>query len=274
MADRLVEQHARPAGAAHDRHLAGGRCHRLQIDQRLRERFVDRAFAGRGIEQAIVEIAAADAEEATLAPAILLDDDRDVEPHQRADVRGDEAVGPHNLDHAPRSRQPDRHLRDARILRTRERVDRLAQRNLLRERHEAERIGIAIEMPIRARRRRRLSGFGRIEQAHRLGGAADRGFRNLVGMSERGRLPRHAAQAEARLGVEVRRLEAAIVEAEALRRQILQVELAIVGPRQSLRRKPSCGVRVQQAIAIQEGAGVGEARHAGRYRRPRGAIKR
>ncbi len=44
VADRLVQHHARPAGAEHDVHLAGRRRHRVEIDQRLAHRLVDRVL--------------------------------------------------------------------------------------------------------------------------------------------------------------------------------------------------------------------------------------
>ena len=93
---------------------------------------------------------------ARLAPAVLLDDDRDVEADQRAHVGGDEAVGADDLDHAPRARQPDRDLRHARIARARGGVDRLAQVHLVGERHQIERIGVGVEVAVGALRRRGL----------------------------------------------------------------------------------------------------------------------
>ena len=46
VADRLVQHHARPAGAEHHVHLAGRRRHRFEIDQRLAHRLVDRGLPG------------------------------------------------------------------------------------------------------------------------------------------------------------------------------------------------------------------------------------
>ncbi len=111
VADRFVEQHAGPAGAEHDRHLAGRRGDRLEVDQRLGQRDVDRAVPCRLVEQLVVEIAAAKAVIAGLAPAVLLGDDLDAEAHQRANVGGDEAVGADDVDHAPACRQADADLR-------------------------------------------------------------------------------------------------------------------------------------------------------------------
>ena len=46
VADRFVQHDAGPAGAEHHVHLAGRRRHRLEIDQRLAQRLVDRALPG------------------------------------------------------------------------------------------------------------------------------------------------------------------------------------------------------------------------------------
>src|SRR3546814_10668544 len=83
-------------------------------------------------------------------------------------------------------------------------------------------------MPVGMLRRRRGLALRRIEQGQRLGGAADRGFADVVGMGEAGHLPRHAAQAEARIGRIIGGLQPPVIEAEALARPILKVRLAIV----------------------------------------------
>ena len=101
VADRFVEQHARPAGAEHDGHLAGRRGDRFQVHQRLGQRDVDRPVPLRRLEQPVVEIAPAEAVVAGLAAVAVLGDDLHVEADQRADVVGDEAVGADDLDHAP-----------------------------------------------------------------------------------------------------------------------------------------------------------------------------
>ena len=138
VADRLVQQHAGPAGAEHDRHLAGRRGDRFEVHQRLGQRDVDRPVPGRRLEQIVVEIAAAEAVIAGLAPAVLLGDDLDVEPDQRPHVMGDEAVGADDVDHAPRCpASADRDLGDARIAGAGGGVDLLAERDLARERDQA-----------------------------------------------------------------------------------------------------------------------------------------
>src|SRR3546814_6503210 len=93
VADSLVKQQAGPAGAEQHGEFARGGIDRAQIDERLVQRFVDRAVPLRGFEQMIVHITAAEAEIAALAPPILLDHDRDVQTHERADVGCEEAIG-------------------------------------------------------------------------------------------------------------------------------------------------------------------------------------
>ena len=130
VADRFVEQHPGPAGAEQDGELARGGIDCAQIDERLRQRLVDRAVPLRRFEQMIVHIAPAEAEHAGLAATILFDDDRDIEADERADVGGEEAVGADDLDHRPAARERNRHLRDARVARARRGVDFLTQRDL------------------------------------------------------------------------------------------------------------------------------------------------
>src|SRR5690348_2141219 len=92
VANSLVEQDSRPAGAEHHRHLAGRRGDGFEIGQRLAERNVDRTVPLGFFEQASVEIAAAQAVIAGLAASVLLRDDLDAETHERTDVRGDETM--------------------------------------------------------------------------------------------------------------------------------------------------------------------------------------
>ncbi len=119
-----------PAGAATE----------FEVDQRLGESDVDRPVPSRFVEQPVVEIAAAKAMIAGLPPAVLLGDDLDVEPDQRPDVGGDEAVGADDVDHPPAGGQRHRDLDDARIAGPRGGIDPLAERDLAGERDEAERI--------------------------------------------------------------------------------------------------------------------------------------
>src|SRR3546814_2788933 len=70
-----------------------------------------------GLEQVVIEIAAAHTEHTAFASAVLFQDDRDVEAHQRADVACGKAVGANDVDDAPASGEAYRDLRHTRIAR-------------------------------------------------------------------------------------------------------------------------------------------------------------
>ena len=87
-------------------------------------------------------------------------------------------------------------------------------------------------------------------------------------MGEGGGLARHAAQAEAGLGVEIGGLQPAVVEAEALRGGILKVELAIVAALQRVGGEAQGGIGIEPVGAIEEAAGIcAHASHIGGPRR-------
>ncbi len=64
---------------------------------------------------------------------------------------------------------------------------------------------------------------------HGLGGALQRGLAQLPGMREAGRLAGHRAQAEALARIEAGVLDPAVVEQDALRLAVFEIELAVVG---------------------------------------------
>nr|WP_264081027.1 hypothetical protein [Sphingopyxis sp. OAS728] len=154
MADGFVEQHAGPAGAEQYGELARRGVDRAEVDERLGQRLVDRAVPLRGFEEMIVHVTPAEAEIAGFAAAVLLDHDRHVEADERADVGREETVSADDFDDRPAARERDRYLDDARIARARRGVDFLAERDLLREGNEVERVRLVIEVAVGARRRR------------------------------------------------------------------------------------------------------------------------
>ena len=180
------------------------------------------------LEQIVVEIAAAEPVIAGLAPAVLLGDDLHAEPDQRPHVGCDEAVGANDVDHAPACGESDADLDDARIAGASRGVDLLAQRDLVGERDQAQRILGAIHRLIGALRRRGRRALGGIEQLESRRGAVDRRLADLIGVGEGGGLAGDAAQPEARAGVIVGGLQPPVVEPERLARAVLEIELAIV----------------------------------------------
>ena len=248
VADRFMEQHAGPAGAAHHLHLARRRGDRFQIDQRLRQRGVDTAVPGRGIEQMIVEIAPAEPEAAGFAAVAILRHDRDVEADHRADVAGNEPAGADDVDHAPAARQRDADLVDPGIARAGGGVDLGAQPDLVGERNRRQRIVGAVHRLVGAWRGGGWLGLRRIEQAQGRGGAVDRGGADFIGVGEGGGLASHAAQPEARGVIVIGGLQPAIVEAERFAQAVLQIQLAIVVARQMPGRETLGLFGIQRAI--------------------------
>src|SRR3546814_8558760 len=108
---------AGPARAKQNGHFARRRGDRAQVDACLRNGFVNSAAPAFGLEQVVIEIAAAHTEHTAFASAVLFQDDRDVEAHQRADVACGKAVGANDVDDAPATGEAYRALRHTRIAR-------------------------------------------------------------------------------------------------------------------------------------------------------------
>ena len=230
VADRFVQQHAGPAGAHHDRHLASRRGDRIRgSTSAWAKRHVDRAVPLRFLEQRGRKDSGRRARGSRSRVG------------RSARRRSGRRAAPAAARRRRRSRRArtmsitlqlaasaDADLHDARIAGPRRGVDLLAQRDLLGERDEAERVFGAIHRLVGALRRRRGRALARVEQLERRCGALDRRFADLVGVGEGGGLAGHAAQAEARGAVIIGGLQPAVVEAERLARAILQVKLAIV----------------------------------------------
>ncbi len=94
VADRFVQQHAGPARAEHDGHVARGRIDRLEIDERDAYRFAREAVGAPVFEQFPESITPAAARAAGFATAVLLGDHLHVDAHERANIRRERAVGP------------------------------------------------------------------------------------------------------------------------------------------------------------------------------------
>ncbi|MNN34544.1 hypothetical protein D3C81_1483530 [compost metagenome] len=130
MADGLVQQHARPTRTQH--HWQGtGRCRdRLQVHQGLAQRLTGIAHHPLFGEKAVVGTPAT-ALPAALAAAVLLDDDTDVEAHQRAHIGSEAAIGCCDQDPLPDPGHAHADLLDAGIQGTGGGIDTLEQLDLL-----------------------------------------------------------------------------------------------------------------------------------------------
>ena len=262
VADRLVQQDAGPARPEDHGHLAGRRVDRVQVHQRLAQRLVDRALPGLRA-QVLAELdPAAGAEAARLQPAVPLDDDRDVEADQRADVGDAVGVGADDLHHPPLAGERDRDLADARVLAPGVGVDGGQHRHLLGEGHGGQRVVAGIERGVGRRRRHGedavMPGQGRAHGGSRL---AQRLLAEAGAVGVAGGFAGDGAQAEALRGVEAGALQPAVVEGEALRLPVLEVELAVVGAGQSLLDQLAGAGAVEPALGVEQAVGRQDVAH-------------
>src|SRR5256884_2144119 len=86
VADRLVEENARPAGAQHDRHRPGRRFHRRELEARLACRLAREALPAAVLEGPVESHAATTPVRPDLPLVPVFGHDRDVEPRERPDV--------------------------------------------------------------------------------------------------------------------------------------------------------------------------------------------
>ena len=148
--DRLVQHDAGPAGSEHHVHLARRRRHRREVDQAFAHRLVHRAVPLAGGEEVLVALASAIAFAAGLLAVAFADHHGDVDPHQRAHVAIDLAVGAHDLHHLPSRSEAHRHLAHARVPGPRIGVDLFEQPHLGLEARLGERVVVAVEAGIGA----------------------------------------------------------------------------------------------------------------------------
>src|SRR5207244_4352491 len=92
VADRLVEQDAGPARAEDDRHRAGGRVVRVEVDERLARRLA-RETLRTAVGQHVEREPSAPAVAALLALAVPLHDAGDAHMDERPDVAHHAAIG-------------------------------------------------------------------------------------------------------------------------------------------------------------------------------------
>src|SRR6185312_8356570 len=108
--------------------------------------------------------------------------------------------------------------------------------------------------------------------AHRVGGAADRRLGKLGGMREAGRLARQRAQAEALRGIEGRALDAAIVEGDAFRLAVFEIELAVIHAVERFRDDRLDTIAIHAGVGEKQRVGAGEVGHShhsmGEHRSP------
>src|SRR5262249_19284298 len=153
VADRLVPQHARPARAKHDRHLAGGGIDRFEIDQRLPDRLVGLLLPVVGVEDVAIGRAPAAAGRARLHAIAVAAHYGDLKPDEPPHIGGAPAAGLDDLDDLPGGSQRDRDLPRLGFLAPYIGIDLLQELDLLLEALAVDRVVVGIEQAIGAARR-------------------------------------------------------------------------------------------------------------------------
>ena len=92
MADRFVQQDARPAIAQHDRHFTGMAGDGGEIYRRLAQGFVDRVLPVLWLEEQLIAGAPAAAIRAGFLPVALAKHDADIKHYQRANIGGAKTI--------------------------------------------------------------------------------------------------------------------------------------------------------------------------------------
>ena len=227
VADRLVQQHARPARAEHHRHGARRRLDRVEVDQRLAHRLA-RVLARLAVigEPAVAQPAAA-AGHARLAPAVALDDHLHVQAHQRPHVAGQRAVAGGDQDELVHARQARDHLLDGRIGRARLAVAGLQELDLVTVVQPGQGIAVAIQ---RGRRVGPPGGERRVlpgprDRPCRARRALQRRQGDLVGIGEAGALPGHRPHADPAVDAVVALAHDTVLEDPALVAGALEIQV-------------------------------------------------
>ncbi len=252
-----MQHHARPAGAEHHIHLARRRRHRFQIDHSLPNGVVDGTAPGLRLDEARIALAPAIAVAAGLLAVAVASHDRYVDPHHRADVAIDLAVGAQDFDDLPGRAEARADLPHARVFGARIGVDFLQQLHLGLEARRIERIFVAIEADIGAAGRVRIApAIAALDRANRVGGADQGGFREVGSMGVAHRLVLHRAQPETLGGVIGRLFQPAIVEGERFRLAVFEEQFAVVGTFEAARNDGFDAAAVEPG-AVDEGSGGG-----------------
>ena len=194
MADRFMQQNAGPAWAKHHFHLARRRRHAAQVHQRLAQGFIHAALPGFSTQHALIGKAPAGAEAAGLPPITLGHHDRDIEPHERAQISEALPIRAQYLHRLPFPGDGGHYLHNARVSCARIGVNFLQQRGLGGEIHLRERIGIGVEPRIGGTRRDIQSPTMALADGLYCGsGARQRGIRQFPCMGIARGFSRHSA---------------------------------------------------------------------------------
>ncbi len=231
VADRLVQEHARPSRPQHDGHGASRRRTRVEIHERLLDRILRIGCETLVREVGVVETPTA-ARRTLLAPAVRFNDDLHGKPHQRAHVRRQHAVGARQQDHLVLAAEARHDLRHARIAGAAHAFDALQQRDLVGVSQARERVmrqierrrAVALHHPSAALAplpRDRPGCLRRRPQGRRA---------DVVGIGEGGLLAAHRPHPHTLVDVEGAGFDDPLFEAPAFGTTVLEVQICVVDP--------------------------------------------
>src|SRR5262245_20677553 len=233
VADRLVQENPRPARPEHDRHRAGRRVDRAELERSLARRLAAEPAPALFLQVEVERHAPAAAVRADLALAALLGDGGHVEPGERPDVADCPARGrgDQHDDFFARDRGDD--LLHAGIGGARLGVDLPEQVELARELGGDGRLrqGVEIVRPASARQGQVPGGRAAIGDRARLARSLFQVLeRDLVGVSVAGPCPRLRPNAGALAHVARGFLDRALLENQVLVDAVLEVDIGVVDP--------------------------------------------
>ncbi len=171
------------------------------------------------------------AEAARLHPAALFHHHRDIQPHQRPDVSERGAVLLEDAHGLPLAGEGNHDLLDPGVLLTGVGIDFREQIDLPVERRPGDRIVAAVHGAVGVRRSRvHGPGIPRPHRAHGIGRPAQRLGAQFGGVSEADGFAEHGAKAKPLGRVAAGAFQVAVIERQAFRLDMLEEQLAIVGP--------------------------------------------
>ena len=255
MADRLVEQDARPARAEHDRHRAGGGVDRVEVGERLAGGLAREAF-GAAVGERRERQPSAAAVGALLAVRAALRNAGDGQMDQRTDVADEDARRVHDEHDAVLDAETGEHVGDGRVRGAGRGVEPLEEGDLVGERRVDGRFGERVEVVRRARparhRQRRIIRTLVGDEARRAGGDLEPLERHLIGVRVARPRPGEDANAHALAHVPGCLLDDALLERRGLVHPELEEALGVVGATLEGRAEDTVESRGRQPEALEE----------------------
>ena len=213
MADRFVQQHPRPAGAQHHLHFTGRGRDRGHINGGLAQGLVRLGLPVFGFEQAGVPMAPTGPGDPGLHPAVLFQDNTDVQPDQWADIAGRGAAGAHDMNQVPGTSQRSADLAHPLILCSKVSINFLKQLDLGLELIILQRVVGGIQMTVGlARGNIHPAALSALDCGNRSSRPFDRFLGQFVRVSVAGHFPHNPPQTKPLRGIKSGGFQMTVIE--------------------------------------------------------------